>query len=84
MLRWIASVVVGLGFLFASPLTHANAKKSSKKVQEVDFDEMSIKGTVRNPDGAYLVQKKGLRFLPLHEVKKDLDRRIRETSFYVR
>lgn len=82
MLRWIASVVVGLGIVLTAPTTLA--QKKVRKVQEVDFDEMSLKGTVRNPDGAYLVQKKGLRFLPLHEVKKDLDRRIRETSFYVR
>jgi hypothetical protein len=82
MLRWIASVVVGLSIVLIAPASLA--KKSVRKVQEVDFDEMSLKGTVRNPDGAYLVQKKGLRFLPLHEVKKDLDRRIRETSFYVR
>lgn len=82
MLRWIASVVVGLSIVLTAPASLA--KKNVRKVQEVDFDEMSLKGTVRNPDGAYLVQKKGLRFLPLHEVKKDLDRRIRETSFYVR
>lgn len=58
--------------------------KSVRKVQEVDFDAMSLKGTIRNPDGAYLVQKRGLKFLPLHQVKKDMDARIRESSFYVK
>lgn len=61
-----------------------NKKTSVRKVQEVDFDEMSLKGTIRNPDGAYLVQKRGLKFMPLHDVKKDMDARIRESSFYVK
>jgi hypothetical protein len=61
-----------------------NKKKVNRKVQEVNFSEMSLKGTVRNPDGAFLVQKKGIKFLPLHDVQKDMDSRIREASFYVR
>ena len=59
-------------------------KKTVRKVQEVNFGEMSLKGTIRNPDGAFLVQKKGLKFLPLYDVQKDMDARIREASFYVR
>ncbi len=77
-----------LGFLLFSTVSlaaiQAQAKKSVRKVQEVNFSEMSLKGTVRNPDGAYLVQKRGIKFLPLYEVKKDLDARIRESSFYVK
>ncbi|MBX3039347.1 MAG: hypothetical protein KF789_01405 [Bdellovibrionaceae bacterium] len=69
--------------LIALPLV-AGPKKSVRKVQEVNFAEMSLKGTIRNPDGAYLVQKRGLRFMPLHDVKKDMDARIRESSFYVK
>lgn len=69
-------------FLVGAPL-HAKSKKV-RKVQEVDFDAMSLKGTIRNPDGAYLVQKRGLKFMPLHQVKKDMDARIRESSFYVK
>ena len=69
---------------FSLTAIQAQAKKSVRKVQEVNFSEMSLKGTVRNPDGAYLVQKRGIKFLPLYEVKKDMDARIRESSFYVR
>ncbi len=69
---------------FSLTAIQAHAKKSVRKVQEVNFSEMSLKGTVRNPDGAYLVQKRGIKFLPLYEVKKDMDARIRESSFYVR
>lgn len=54
----------------------AGAEKRSK-VQEVNFEEMTMKGTIRNPEGAFLVQKKNLRFYPLYEVQKDMDARIR-------
>ena len=50
---------------------------------EKTIAEMNLKGTIRNPDGAYLVQKKGLKFLPLHDVQKDMDAKIRETSLYI-
>lgn len=72
-----------LAVLLAQPMVVAKVK-TTRKVQEVNFDEMSLKGTIRNPDGAYLVQKRGLKFLPLHDVKKDMDARIRESSFYVK
>lgn len=59
-------------------------KGSTRKVQEVNFAEMSLKGTVRNPEGAFLVQKKGIRFLPLIEVNQDMDSRIRNSTQYVK
>ena len=58
--------------------------KTVRKVQEVDFGEMSLKGTIRNPDGAYLVQKRGIKFMPLHDVQKEMDTKIRESAQYVR
>lgn len=72
-------------FVSTSLLTiKAHAKTSKvRTVQEVNFSEMNLKGTIRNPDGAYLVQKKGLKFMPLHDVQKDLDGKIRETSLYI-
>lgn len=78
--------ICSLVLLFAtSSLSYAQSKKRSiRKVQEVNFGEMSLKGTIRNPDGAYLVQKRGIKFLPLYEVKKDMDSRIRDSSFYVK
>lgn len=55
----------------------------TRKVQEVNFSEMNLKGTIRNPDGAYLVQKKGLKFQPLYKVQESIDLKIRETSLYI-
>lgn len=83
MKNWIVGVMTFLAMSLAALPIQAGPKKI-KKVQEVNFSEMSLKGTIRNPDGAYLVQKRGLSFMPLHEVKKDLDAKIRESSFYVK
>ncbi len=75
-----------LMFLIISLITYSNAYAKTVKVrqtQEVNFSEMNLKGTIRNPDGAYLVQKKGLKFLPLYDIQKNLDQKIREASLYV-
>ena len=53
---------------------------SKSKLQEVNFEEMTMKGTIRNPEGTFLVQKKGLKFMPLIQVQKDMDSKIRESE----
>lgn len=68
--------------IFLSMVSYAKSK-TVRKVQEINFAEMNLKGTLRNPEGAYLVQKRGIKFLPLHEVKKDMDAKIRESMQYV-
>lgn len=68
--------------LFLTAPTQAKTK-TVRKVQEVNFGEMSLKGTVRNPDGAYLVQKRGIKFIPLYDVQKDLDSKIRASAQHV-
>lgn len=78
----IVTALVAISFVLLSEPAMAK-KKKIRDVQEVNFSEMGLKGTVRNPDGAYLVQKKGIKFLPLHDVQKDVDKRIRETSLYI-
>jgi hypothetical protein len=85
------SLTFGLTVLFFTMVTsvllttNAWAKpKNVRKVQEVNFAELDLKGTVRNPDGAYLVQKRGIKFMPLHDVQRDMDLKIRESVQYVR
>lgn len=63
--------------VFSTASVHAG-KKNVRKVQEVNFSEMSLKGAIRNPDGSYLVQKKGIKFMPLYEVQKNFDEKIRK------
>ncbi len=80
-------------FLLAVPLfvilmiSKSNAQlndRKSRKVQEVNFEEMMLKGTVRNPEGAFLVQKRGIKFIPLVDIQKNMDSRIRESVEYIR
>lgn len=61
-----------------------NKKILYKKTQNVSFDGTDIDGVVRSPDGAYLVQKKGVKFLPLYKVKKQFDQRIKNSVEYLR
>ncbi len=71
-------------FVLLAPNELFAQKKSTRKVQEVNFAELSLKGTVRNPEGAFLVQKRGIRFMPLYEVQKNMDQKIRESSDFIR
>lgn len=85
MKKWLRILLTMTAvFAFSAEALAQGKRKSVRKVQEVDFGEMSLKGTVRSPDGAYLVQKRGIRFLPLLDVQRDLDAKIREASQYVR
>lgn len=59
-------------------------KKIYSKTQKVDFESTDVDGLVRSPDGAYLNQKKGIKFLPLYKVEKNLDREIKNSVEYLR
>ena len=83
MLIRTTGLMLGLVLSLVSSVSLAKTK-NVRKVQEVNFAEMDLKGTVRNPDGAYLVQKRGIKFMPLHDVQKDMDTKIRESAQYVR
>ncbi|MBC7742840.1 MAG: hypothetical protein H7061_11635 [Bdellovibrionaceae bacterium] len=78
----VLTLTVVVSLLFIAINSDAKTQKV-RQVQEVNFSEMNLKGTIRNPDGAYLVQKKGLKFMPLHDVQKDMDQKIRDTSLYI-
>lgn len=79
-----SALVLTLAVLLGAPPIALAKTKHVRKVQEVNFGEMNLKGTIRNPDGAYLVQKRGIKFLPLYDVQKDMDGRIRESSLYLK
>ena len=71
--------------LFAPTLSFSKEKKKTyKKTQEVSFESTDIDGLVRSPDGAYLNQKKGVKFLPLYNVQKNFDREIKNSVEYLR
>jgi hypothetical protein len=80
--QFFSLVLLGIVILL-SGATQAKTK-NIRKVQEVNFAELNLKGTIRNPDGAYLVQKRGIKFMPLYDVQKDMDAKIRDSVQYVR
>ncbi len=59
-------------------------EKKGKKVQEVNFDGSDIDGEARKPDGSYLVQKRGVDFIPLYNVRKQFDENIKDSVEYLK
>jgi hypothetical protein len=71
---------------FAAPALGDGAKKKVqyRKTQEVDFDGSDIDGQVRSPDGAYLLQKRGVRFIPLYKVNNEFEKNILDSVEYLK
>lgn len=59
-------------------------KVSYRKTQEVNFDGADIDGQVRTPDGAYLLQKRGVHFMPLYKVNNQFEKNILDSVEYLR
>ncbi len=55
-----------------------------RETQNVDFDGDTVEGTARHPDGAYLVQKRSVDFLPLYKVRERFDENIRSSIDYLK
>lgn len=70
--------------LLGSDLAWAKKKVIYRKTQDVNFDGANIDGVARTPDGAYLNQKRGVKFLPLYKVKKKFQEGIKESGEYLR
>ena len=76
-------LIVILALMFSATAL-AEKRKSTRKTQEVNFDGADIDGQVRSPDGAYVQQKKGIKFLPVYKVEKRFDKNIKESVEYLR
>ncbi|MBY0554100.1 hypothetical protein K2P97_06205 [bacterium] len=81
-MKWISSTTIVLSLILVVSSDAIAKTTKIRPIQEVNFSEMNLKGTIRNPDGAYLVQKKGLKFLPLYNIQKDVDQKIREAALF--
>ena len=69
-------------FLIAFSISAKSVKY--KKTQEVNFEGADVDGQVRNPDGAYVLQKRGVDFLPLYKVRSGFDENIKESIEHLR
>jgi hypothetical protein len=92
-MRNILLIISGLSFAFGlsfSPAAFPREKVAGKKkveyrkTQEVNFDGSDIDGQVRSPDGAYLLQKRGVKFIPLYKVDNQFEKKILESVEYLR
>jgi ethanolamine utilization protein EutP (predicted NTPase) len=78
--------ILSLSVLAVAALAHADDGKKVKysKTQQVNFEDQDIDGKVNSPDGAYLLQKRGVQFLPLYKVNKHFEKNILESVEYLR
>ncbi len=89
-MKYLIAALVLLAFtagsVFAEDAKKTDGKKkvSYRKTQEHNFDETDIDGQVRSPDGAYLLQKRGVQFLPLYKVNNQFEKNILESVEYLR
>ena len=73
-----------LGALILLTSSTVFAKKVTyRKSQNVNFDGSDVDGQVRNPDGSYLVQQRGIDFMPLYKVRKNFDDNIKESVEFI-
>lgn len=82
------SLMVGSAFALSASADESKPSKkknfSFRKTQEHNFDETDIDGQVRTPDGAYLLQKRGVSFLPLYKVNNQFEKNILESVEYLK
>lgn len=76
MMKYLVVILVMLSS------TASFAKKD--KPQRIDFDGLDVDGEVRTPDGQYLLQKSGVDFLPIYEVKDEMQNEIKKSVFFLR
>lgn len=62
--------------------TFAFAQK--KKPERIDFDGLDVDGEVRTPDGQYILQKSGVDFLPIYEVKTEMKNEIKKSIHFLK
>jgi hypothetical protein len=75
-------------FIVLATVCYAHADDAKKvkysKTQQVNFEDTDIDGKVNSPDGAYLLQKRGVQFLPLYKVNNQFEKNILESVEYLR
>lgn len=60
------------------------AYAQKEKAKRIDFDGLEVDGEVRTPDGQYILQKSGVDFLPIYEVKTEMKNEIKKSIYFLR
>lgn len=82
-MRKLIFVLVLIGFATSANGADKKKKVEYRKTQEVNFDGSDIDGQVRSPDGAYLLQKRGVQFMPLYKVDNQFEKNILKSVEYL-
>ena len=83
-MKQLLSIIMLLALAFPAVAEESKKKVAYRKTQNVDFDAADIDGQVRSPDGAYLLQKRGVQFMPLYKVNNQFEKNILESVEYLR
>ncbi|MBX7232500.1 MAG: hypothetical protein K1X29_10485 [Bdellovibrionales bacterium] len=77
---------VALTTLTFTSFAFAEKKKkvTYRKTQEVNFEASDVDGVVRGPDGAFLMQKQGIKFAPLYKMNRQMDTNIKKSFEFLR
>jgi len=79
------TLLAGILTVFLSFVALAKEKKVvHRDTQNVDFEGETVDGVARHPDGAYLVQKRSVDFLPLYKVREHFDENIKSSIDYLK
>ena len=84
LIMTLSSLLISGNWVLGNQSEEAPKKKVYRETQEVDFDGVDIDGVVRKPDGAYLNPKRGVDFIPLYQVKKQIDENIKDSIEFLR
>ena len=53
-------------------------------VQKIDFEGLDVDGEIRRPDGTFILQKSSVDFLPIYEVKTEMQTEIEKSVYFLR
>jgi ethanolamine utilization protein EutP (predicted NTPase) len=84
MKRFIAVAILATSFMTVSLVAEAKDKVKYKKTQEVNFDGSDVDGVVRSPDGAYLLQKRGVKFNSLYKIDNQMEKNVLDSIHYLK
>lgn len=84
MLKLGVFTIVAIGLLMTSGAYAKEKIVTHRDTQSVDFEGDTVEGMARHPDGAYLVQKRSVDFLPLYKVRERFDENIRSSIDYLK
>ncbi len=65
-------------------LTFGSLALAQQKPKRIDFDGLDVDGEVRTPDGQYILQKSGVDFLPIYEVKTEMQNEIKKSIYFLK